>query len=457
VVNVTVAAAAIPPCDGTHPACLRLTSTLWTDGALFGPRHPHAHRFHGDTLIFYADALSGLHEVHRGPAFAWRPGWQQARRIASERAMECWGHGDWPLVWCVEDLAGDPVRPGSMELRAGPIADGADTTLPSLGRILPLRTDGRLAWQAAFSPDGAWFAFSSLDIDLVTETLKVVPTAQLGQTPPVEIVRGATDWRLSYDGGRVYFLREAGPQGPTLLVADFPSGANPADLVSGVEAVTVLGEHGIDRGVAVATSTQGGPGAVRVLPDPRKPAGWTTVVSHEGDLMALQISPDARFTAWTDDNFVVRVAKHSDLSTCVLNHNPRLPAHSPTFLRDAGLVFWGEDSGGDLERRDGYYADPADCSTRQRFAQAVYFLAPIDNRGLVFADETDDNSQRATLKYVPITDGKTWPQEGPVRVHPDIDGPSVVPASWDPLILLFRVSVGEKENQGLYLFGPVLL
>jgi hypothetical protein len=42
-----------------------------------------------------------------------------------------------------------------------------------------------------------------------------------------------------------------------------------------------------------------------------------------------------------------------------------------------------------------------------------------------------------------------------VRVFPDIDGSSVVPVGWDPLLLLFRVSTGDPAQHGLYAFGPL--
>ena len=80
-------------------------------GALNGPLHPYAHRFFGDTLIYYADAISGPMQVHQGPAYAWRPDWARPRRISSERALECWGHPSRLLAYCLEDLAGDPNRP----------------------------------------------------------------------------------------------------------------------------------------------------------------------------------------------------------------------------------------------------------------------------------------------------------------------------------------------------------
>jgi hypothetical protein len=118
-------------------------------------------------------------------------------------------------------------------------------------------------------------------------------------------------------------------------------------------------------------------------------------------------------------------------------------------------VFWAESDGGDRDRRDGYYADPSGCLGKRRFARSIYFLMPIGDRGLVFADEVDDSTQRTTLKYSPVLAGKSFPEGGIVRVHDEIDGTSVVFVGPDPLLLLFTVSTGPAEQQGTFVFGPV--
>ena len=217
----------------------------------------------------------------------------------------------------------------------------------------------------------------------------------------------------------------------------------------------MLGGGGRDQGIAFAARVAPGQIDYRLLIDPRAPGNGATVFSYQGQLEAVLVSPDARFTAWTDSGHRIRVVEHAGLRSCLLNVNSRLPAYNPSFLRSGGLVMWTEDSGGDRDRRDGYYTDPTSCQDKRRFAQAAYFVAPIDDRGVVFADETDDVNQRATLKYVALADASTWPTAGAVRVHPDIDGPSVVPVGWDPLLLLFRVSGGAPEQQGIYVFGPL--
>lgn len=455
VINVTGAAAGeIPRCDGSDVRCVRLTSNLWAGFGPNGPWHPHSHRFYGDTLLFYAHALSGPAGVYRGPVFAWRPDWTQARQISSPVAMQCWAHEAAPIAHCVEDLAGDPVAPESFEIRAGPIADKAGIVLPSLGRVRVRRSDGLAAWHAGFSPAGDVFAVSSLDPDPTVETLRTVATNELGQATLAPRIRDATAWQISHDGRRVYFLRDEAPGRQALFVADFPTGANVTRLDVNVSEYQVLGGRGQDQGVGFIAELGPGEQGFRLLRDAGVPGSARTIFAYQEPPMSRRVSPDGRFTAWADHSFRLRVVEHEGLASCVANMNARLPAYSAAFLDGAGLMFWAEDAGGDRDRRDGYLANPLGCAGKQRFARSLYFAAPIGDRGLVFADEVDDQTQRATLKYAAITDGSRWPADGAVRIYDDIDGPSVVPAAWDPLLLLFRISSGPPEQQGTYLFGP---
>jgi hypothetical protein len=452
VIDVTRAAAGpIPACDGSSPLCLRMTANLWIWGAINGPTHPYAHAFEGDTLVFYADASSGRGEVHRGPVYAWRPGWASPRRIAGDKAVQCWAHRQELLAFCIEDLAGDPMQPDSMELRAGAIADTDGIVLPSLGRIRP-RGDGPASWRADFSAAGDVFAFSSPDPDLAVESLRVVASAELGTTAPHEIVRDANGWQLSHDGRRIFFLRQEAPEQSSLYAADFPSGDNVLRLDTSVSDYMVLGGDEHDRGVALLANAGQDTTALRLVPPGAPPK---TVLSYQDGLEGLTISPDTRFTAWMDTHFTARVVRSDDLSSCALNAVAGRSVYRASFLDSAGLVFWTEDAGGDRDRRDGYRANPDGCQDKQRFAQAVYFIAPVGDRGVVFADEIDDETQRATLKFAAIAGGKAWPAAGPVRVYDDIDGDSVFAASLDPLLLMFRVSAGGAERAGTYLFGPV--
>jgi hypothetical protein len=448
VVDVSRAASGpAPHCDGSDPGCLRLTSRLWTGGSLDGPVHPYAHAFSGDTLVFYAEALSAPQQLHRGPVWAWRPGWSQARKISSDRGVMCWVHPRAPLAHCLEDAAGTPKAPDSFELRAGPIADG-ENTLASLGRITNLRGDGQRGWQLGWAPQGQAFAFSAPAAD-GTETLRVVATAELGRTAPSEILRGVRSWQIGNDGRRVYFFREEAPEVAALHAADFPSGANVSRLGGPITDYLVLGPSERDEGVAFFTRLTDTQGAFRLLRDPT--ASATTVFTYDDAPEGVHLSPDLRFTAWTNADFQVRVVDNRDLGDCALNMRPGQPAYSPAFLDGSGLVFWTEGDGGDRDRRDAFFADPRGCRGKQRFARGVQFVAPIGDRGIVYADELEGESQRGTLEVAPM---QGWPT-APLAIRSGIDAPSVIPAGWSPLYLLFTVSKSGPDDDGTYVYGPV--
>jgi hypothetical protein len=451
VMNVTRAAGTVPACDGSDPACLRLTTNVWTGGGLNGPIQPYANRFFGDTLIFYADSRSAETEVHRGPAFAWRPGWAAARRISSDTALECWSHPRAPVAHCVEDLAGDPVAPDNFELRAGAIGDRDGITLASLGRVSPRDAEGRLAWEAGFSPGGEAFVLSSPDPS-GTLSLRAIATDQLGAGAPAEVLRDARQWQVSHDGRRIFFLREENATARALYVADFPSGGNLTKLAPDIAEYFVLGTAGEDRGVGIIAADGPEAGTFRLID---KGGAASTIFTYGNGLDGVRLSPDLRYTAWRDQDFRVQIVANDKISACELNANGKRAAYSISFLGNAGLVFWTESDGGDRDRRDGYFADPAGCLGKQRFARAVYFLIPVADRGLVFADEVDDDTQRPTLKYAAVRDGRRLAPEGPVRIHDEIDGTSVLVVGGDPWLVLFTVSVGDPERQGTYLFGPL--
>src|SRR6185295_3563975 len=66
------------------PRCLRLTTALWNEmQPPSGERHPGAHRFTGDTLIFFAQPISGTGEAFDGDIMAWRPGWAAPHLLAT--------------------------------------------------------------------------------------------------------------------------------------------------------------------------------------------------------------------------------------------------------------------------------------------------------------------------------------------------------------------------------------
>ena len=97
-----------------------------------------------------------------------------------------------------------------------------------------------------------------------------------------------------------------------------------------------------DVGVAVLTEVDARTTALRLVRDLTNPAAAPTVFSATGMLEGVQVSPDVRFTAWSDQGFNVRVVRHSDLASCDLNNTPRNDAFHPDFTASGGLVFWKE-------------------------------------------------------------------------------------------------------------------
>jgi hypothetical protein len=445
VINLSKSAAGnVPRCDGSSADCVRLSSTLWTGFSFTGPAHPFSHEFYGDALFFYADSTSGSQEHYQGPVQVWRPGWTQPRVITSPKAMLCFGHYNRPLAFCIDALEGDPSKPDSFELRAGPLdAAGA---LPSVGRINPFRTGGAVAWGAGFSPDGQLFAVSSPEADV--EVLRVVPTAEIGRQPPREILRGATSWGIGYDSKRIYYYRPEGDDLHGLYVADFPAGSGEVKLGGSVRDYLILGDGTVDQGVAFLAAVEPDLTAFRYVRDSR--AAAVTVFSYRGLLEGVIMSGDLRYTAWLDARFNARVVRHADLASCRLNVYAPTAAYSPEFFASAGLVFWSEDAP-DLDiGRDGFFARPDDCTSPQRFARGIAYYVPIGDRGLLYADESDAVGH-ANLKYAAARQNATA-LETPVRVHDKVEESSFILIGSPPAYVIYNT---PGADGGTWVFGPL--
>jgi hypothetical protein len=450
-VDVSAATRTAPACDGTSPACLRLTGALWTEFPLGGPVHPYSHEFHGDTLIYYADAVSRPNQLHRGPTYAWRPGWAQPRRISSETSVMCWGHPRLPLAHCLEDLVGPAMMPDLVEVRAGALADTAGASIPSV-QWLRTYANGAPSWQAAFSPAGDLFALSSPDPDPAVETLRVVPTAELGRTPPRELLRDVNGWDISRDGQHLLFFRFATKAEKALHVADFPAGTNVTRLATQVRDFLSVGSAEKDA-IIYVTESDPDHGALHLVRDLRAPMVAPTIFTYSDPIEDVRLSTDLRYTAWVDGHFRIRVVDNVTLASCDLNASPRRAGFAPVLLDSGALVFWTEEAPDDPDRRDAWLAT-ATCASKRRFAERAELILPVGDRGVVFTDESDD--ERVTLKYAATPAGQ-WPDAGPVRIHDNVDPTSVflvgAPSGTAPVLVMFRV-VGGPEA-GTYVFGPL--
>jgi hypothetical protein len=477
VLNVTRAAAgAVPPCDGTSPACLRMTPNLWTAFPTGGPGHPYSHAFDGDTLIFYANAKTNSTELHRGPVYAWRPGWAQPWQISSADGLLCYGHARAAVAYCMDDLHGDPMHPDDFELRAGTLEDSAAGRgpLPSLGRVRIFRSDGAVAWQAGFSPAGDRFAVSSPDPDPAVETLRELPVGELGHAPPREIVRDLTSWQIAHDGKVIYFMRGEGssPGGrplQALYTASYPAGASITRLAPAVRDYIPAGQDANEMGVGFLAQGDAEQVHFRLLRDTTMPDQAATLFSTTDDLEGVRISPDGRTTAWRDSLLVARMVRHQDLASCVLNTTDQHHATMPQYLADSSLLFWTQEAGENDSRQDGFTATP-DCQGKREFARGVDLIIPVGDRAVVYTDAYEDRYFTGTLQVAEITGSGVDRHVGRSRRVQD-GVAQVVVVGTDPLLLLFRKKpVGQakptgdparagdpaaEDETGTYLFGPV--
>ena len=444
-----------PRCDGTSPGCRRLSATLWTGSPLGGPSHPYGHGFDGDTLIFYADgSAGGASGLHRGPVYAWRPGWAAPRLISSASGLLCRGHARTPLAHCLDDLQGDPLRPDSFELRAGTV-EGGPGPLPSLGRVQPLTPEGESAWQVGFTPQGDALGLSSPSTDPTVPVLRLHSMAGGAPGPASPIARDVRGWKFAHDGRRVYLVRQPPGSPAELSVVALSPGATPELLATGVQSFELIGEAGagMDLGVAVLV-LEAGRRVLRLVGDPRAPGTVTGVFTHRGTPEAVRVSFDGKLTAWITDDFVGRLVRHADQAICLLNTRDDVEVFRLGFLGDARLLVWTESAPDDVNRRDAFAAPPGDCRQSARFGHGVQFLHPVGERGLVLGDELDEAIERLTLKLVPARtrDGQFVLDE-PLRVDEKV-GQYITVASEQPLLVLYRKDGQGPEVDGVYLFGP---
>jgi hypothetical protein len=455
VMNVTAASSGtVPVCDGSSAACVRMTANLWAAYPTAGPSHPYSHAFDGDTLIFYADSSTGSSELHRGPVYAWRPGWSKPRQLSSANGLLCRGHRLAAVAYCLDDVAGDPMKPDSFEVRAGVISDETAGLLPSLGRARPFRSDGSTSWQIDFSPAGDVLALSSPDPDPAVETLRIA--AMTGQPMLVEVLRDVTSWSIANDGQRIYFLRQEAPPLHELYHAAFPAPSTATKVATSVEDYVVAGSGPRDEGVGYMTRVDAETREFRLARDPTRPSAAPKVFSFKDHIEDAQITPDVRFTEWRDADLVARVVRNDDLSSCVLNTSVRLDATEPRFLTNSRLVFWTENATVDLDRQDGFWSSPDDCRDKNRFAEGVYLVEEVvGERGLVFLDEYDATEDAGTLKYAAVSIANDrWSLAPPVRIQAKAK-PAVTLVGSKPLLLVFEKAAGEDGAAGTYLFGPV--
>jgi hypothetical protein len=452
--DVTAAAGGAPLiCDGTHPTCVRLTKTLWAS---------YGNDFVGDTLIYYADAPAGLKPsgTFVGPVFAWRPGWLAPRQLAAH-ATVCGGTANAPVAVCLDDPRGNVDNPDSVAVRVGFLADVDAFTLPALPTRYTLRNDGSVPWQLAFSPDGQTFAISVPDTE-PTANLYAIPTRDVGKgLSPTKVVSNVQPWTLSHDGKKALFFR--GPRSDATLVAvDFPSGDHELTLATKIVDFLALGADDADTGILLRVRQAAGGHAFQLLVDRDHPTTVKTIFTNEGFLEGIAVSPDLKFTAWIDPEFVGRSIRNADLATCTLNPGVGSavpPVGEVTFTDDASALFWSQPRPGAGGARDGYFVAPEKCDEKTLYARGLGFLNVVGARGMVWGDAKDDAARTVTLKYAaaPKTAAaKDVAAAGGWRVAGGVTTPVTMisgATGATSVHVLYRAEASDGREAGVWLFG----
>ena len=456
VFNLRQALAGGAPCDGSSPHCLRLTSALWTGQPLFPPSHPSGHAFDGDTLIFYAASATGnIDNGYEGPIQAWRPGGGPPRVLTSDRGRVCVGHPRSSGLICVDR---ERTEAGEIEfdLRAGTL-ESAFSPLPMIDVIRPIDQDGDRLWQVGFSPDGSHFALSDrIPEGGKQERLRVLESAQLGQTPLRELLRDVSAWQFAPDGRQLFFLRgynygQGGSDTGTLTAVDFPSGTNPRVLQPRVGRFEVYGEAGTaTRALGIYQDLRGFVGRFALLADPAQPGQVLPLGNRVAGRAGL---PDLRHTLLIDEDppgeLGSFIARNDGSGRCRIAAHPGHTIFAPTFLSSPRLVLWGEEAADNPMLTEGWLGDPDSCQTGARFSAKLAYYQTT-GRGLLWGDE-DETPRTMTLFHAPLAGG-TVDLAGAVEVRRSVDtGVALI----DGRYLLYTVSHGVPEEDGLYLQGPL--
>ena len=237
---VDLARAPLGSCAEHDPTagCLRLSERLWTgqtpaDQLAF----PDSHQFHGDTLLFLADATSEQGEPFAGPTYVWRPGWTSPAQLADDPFFCTLDTGSDGAI-CLGKPKGTLSGAYHCELLAGRLGNG-DKPLDRLGTVLLFTaddarlTDPPIRYQVGFSPDGEYVLWSTRP-NFAPEARETLYTLKLGEPPEArrELGIDVSHWQVSRDGKAVFWLKSANLDRPyqprgTLEMADFPEPSPP--------------------------------------------------------------------------------------------------------------------------------------------------------------------------------------------------------------------------------------
>lgn len=397
-------------CTESHVGCLQLTTNLWTGSQLWGPAHPYTHRFDGDTLIFHADAPAEVREPYEGPVYAWRPGWEAARRISTERGVTCTGHRLSAKVYCIDavDLGpeAEPFDPPfwqAFDLLAGDLEQVVEGSLSLVERIA-LPAGKPWDFMAAFDRAGLGLAYSFPVGESGPGRLRWVPLTEATLTPAT-VLDDAAEWTLAHDGVAAYVLR--GFDSSTLLgqlsLIDFPSGENVRPIADDVSHIDPVGAFDdllsqTDQGIGYDRETADGPSfdflADRSMLD--------SIVTVGVDIQAPRVSPDGLYTQLYQNvagGFpVAKVARNDGGGACTLNGSLQAETYGARFAQGGKRVYWIEFGRSGSE--EGWSADPATCEARTKFGDWV--LGYSVSGDYVFFEGGDSEDSTSFLQYARI-------------------------------------------------------
>jgi hypothetical protein len=458
VLDVTKALAADIPCDGSNPACLKMTGALWTGAPSSGVVHPLAHHFDGETLFFYA-GIPVSDQPFKGPVFAWRPGWPQAKQVSGPNAASCEGHTVGDAALCLEDLQLDQ-KPPYFDVHAGRVNGNP---LPLASRIYPSSDQNAQVWSIAFSPAGDYFAYSTggaMPTD--KEALYAYKIDEVGMTAKRISVGNVSQWGFSADSKHWLYLRDYNypprnstidPSG-TLMAADFPGGGNPTMIATQVGSYVVLGDGSNAGGVAYLDQLTGGKGSYKIAKDLTHP---TNVLTVSQNVITALVSPDQRYsliqtqigaTADVGDAIVI---KNDGTGRCALAMGPTSALFGAVFLPHSSRVFWADNVDPQTLDGQGWLANPDGCGEKQKFGDSVDFWFLAGDSGLVYSDMAMPAKNISTLRYAKLS--PALPATGGSIIRMGV-GRIYAPLGPDRNYVVYQISDGGPDD-GLYAYGPI--
>jgi hypothetical protein len=390
-INVSQAARGTIRCDADDPNCRLLSTTAWTNSV--DPWTYTRARFHGDVLIYSADATHnvGAKEAFRGTVYAWHPSWATPRKLTSAAGFGC---GSQRRITPGGAYCFDRTPEGTLNYHAGLATETAP--LPFLlkqnsGETIDSafsRMSDRVFFSSKAAEGGPLFHSAIADIADPTKRVMLAPKVR--------------EWGVSADGGAVFYIRDDGPTGgPIFLVATATPTATPAMLAPMVQEVKVLTDD-LGRDVAISTleGKTGDIGTLKVL-FPTNPIR-TIPLGQGASVVVAPNRQQAVLSTKVNPNKTRVDAKLVDLMTmkeCVLDAEPRVTVASEQgFSPDSRFVFWtqpaaaGEDS-------YGWLAPVGDCTKKRRFSERLLFPRVIDNGGFLFMEYLPGADKIPVLQY----------------------------------------------------------